>query len=194
MTEWPKYEELKEQIIKIIEDYKTKVTDEELNNKKINQEEKKKVIEAYSRLKNEDKTEYTSFIDRINTGGKPVITLAQKVYSVKFGTEMNLYDFITIKDNEDGDIESNTDNVKITTNLDVNTPGIYDVEYEVKDSDNNVTRETIQVIVQDDDTPTAEIKYSTTESTTENVKATLVNESTDITLINNNGSKSYTFT
>lgn len=194
MTEGQKYEELKEQIIKIIEDYKTKVTDEELNNKKINQEEKKKVIEAYSRLKNEDKTEYTSFIDRINTGGKPVITLAQKVYSVKFGTEMNLYDFITIKDNEDGDIESNTDNVKITTNLDVNTPGIYDVEYEVKDSDNNVTRETIQVIVQDDDTPTAEIKYSTTESTTENVIATLVNESTDITVINNNGSKSYTFT
>ena len=43
MTEGQKYEELKEQIIKIIEDYKTKVTDEELNNKKINQEEKNKL-------------------------------------------------------------------------------------------------------------------------------------------------------
>ena len=194
MTEEQKYEELKEQIIKIIEDYRSKATEEELNNKKVNQEEKKKVVEAYNRLKNEDKTEYTDFINKINAGGKPVITLVEKIYSVKYGTEMNLYDFITIKDNEDGNIEANADNVKITTNLDTKNPGTYNVEFEVTDSDNNVTRATMQVIVQEPEIPTVEIEYSTTEPTTENVVATLVNESTDIIVTNNNGSKSYTFT
>lgn len=42
--------------------------------------------------------------------------------------------------------------------------------------------------------PTAEIEYSTTQLTNKDVTATLVNENMDITVINNNGSKTYTFT
>ena len=42
--------------------------------------------------------------------------------------------------------------------------------------------------------PTVEISYSTTETTKENVKATLVNESEEIIVTNNNGSREYTFT
>ncbi len=42
--------------------------------------------------------------------------------------------------------------------------------------------------------PTAEIAYSTTELTNQDVTATLVNENMDITVTNNNGSKTYTFT
>ena len=42
--------------------------------------------------------------------------------------------------------------------------------------------------------PTAEIEYSTTKLTNQDVTATLVNENMDITVTNNNGSKTYTFT
>lgn len=42
--------------------------------------------------------------------------------------------------------------------------------------------------------PTAEVEYSTTNKTNQDVVATLVNPSTEITVLNNNGNKSYTFT
>ena len=42
--------------------------------------------------------------------------------------------------------------------------------------------------------PTAEIQYSTTQTTGGTVTATLVNESEDITIINNGGKRDYTFT
>lgn len=42
--------------------------------------------------------------------------------------------------------------------------------------------------------PTAQIEYDITEKTTKNVIAKLVNPSTDITITNNNGSNTYTFT
>ncbi len=42
--------------------------------------------------------------------------------------------------------------------------------------------------------PTAEVEYSTTKLTNQNVIATLVNENMDIRVTNNNGSKTYTFT
>jgi len=44
------------------------------------------------------------------------------------------------------------------------------------------------------DPPTAEIEYSTTSSTTGSVTVELVNPSTEITVTNNNGNTSYTFT
>ena len=43
-------------------------------------------------------------------------------------------------------------------------------------------------------TPTAEVTYSTTEKTNQDVVVTLVNPSTEIRVLNNNGSTSYTFT
>ncbi len=42
--------------------------------------------------------------------------------------------------------------------------------------------------------PTAEIEYSTKETTNQNVTATLVNKSTEITVTNNDGKDTYTFT
>ena len=73
-TEAEKYEKLKVEAIKTIEDYKAKATEEELNNKKTNAEEKTAVIEAYNKLKDEDKTPYTEFINKVKQGGSPVIT------------------------------------------------------------------------------------------------------------------------
>lgn len=48
--------------------------------------------------------------------------------------------------------------------------------------------------ITDNEHPTAGIGYSTTEPTTKNVVARLVNPSTNITITNNNGSDTYTFT
>ena len=42
--------------------------------------------------------------------------------------------------------------------------------------------------------PTAEIEYSTTEMTNQDVVATVVNPSTEITITNNDGKDTYTFT
>lgn len=42
--------------------------------------------------------------------------------------------------------------------------------------------------------PTAEVQYSTTNKTNQDVVVTLVNPSTEITVLNNNGSTTYTFT
>jgi len=94
-----------------------------------------------------DKVEYTEFINRIKQGGKPIITLVENSYSIIVGTQINLYNFITIKDNEDGVIESNSENVKITTNLDTSVPGLYTVEYEVTDFDKNVSTISIEITV-----------------------------------------------
>ena len=106
---------------------------------------------------------------------------------------MNLYDFITIKDNEDGNIVPTSENVKIETNLNTNVPGTYEVTYEVSDSDKNTSTAKMQVVVADMEIPTAEVKYSITELTNQDVTATLTNESEEITIINNNGNRTYTF-
>jgi len=60
---------------------------------------------------------------------------------------------------------------------------------------NNI-KGTVTAIVKNIDRqkPTATIKYSTTSKTTDKVTATLVNESEPITITNNKGNKTYTFT
>ena len=148
-TEAEKYEELKVEAIKVIEDYKAKATEEELNNKKTNAEEKTVVIEAYNKLKDEDKTPYTEFINKVKQGGSPVITkVSNESLKYKEGTEIDLYSLITIKDNEDGEIKVNKDNVKVTTNLDTTKAGTYKVTYEVTDKDGNKTTLELQIVIE----------------------------------------------
>ena len=141
-TEDKEYQELKAQSIKTIEDYKAKASEEELNNKKINAKEKENVIQAYNKLKEEDKKTFTEFINRILAGGKPL--------TYKKGTNIDLYSLIKITDNEDGNIVSNKNNVKITTNLNIEKAGIYDVKYVVCDQDKNESTLIIQIVIEED--------------------------------------------
>ena len=158
------YEQLKAQYIKTITDYQTNVTDEELNNKKINSEEKNAVIDAYNKLKDEDKTPYTEFIDRIKKGGKPIVTVSTSAkLSYKEGENVDLYSLITIKDNEDGEIESNKNNVKITTDLDIEKSGTYDVTYEVIDQDGNKTTLKLQIVIEENTEPRFKIDLGTSK-------------------------------
>ena len=70
--------------------------------------------------------------------------------------------------------------------------------FEYKDSSDtenwNVKQHKAKVDWIDKTAPTAEVRYSTTESTDKPVVATLVNESEDITITNNGTSREYTFT
>ncbi len=86
ITPEEQYAKIKAEAIKIIEDYQAKATEEELNDKEANKEEKNAVIESYNKLRDEDKTPYTEFINRIISGGdnKASINSTKYVISEEF--------------------------------------------------------------------------------------------------------------
>ena len=139
------YFELRKELINIIENYMKKVTEEELNNKVINFKEKAYIVGVYELLRENDQKQYTTLIDAIKRGGSPIITVTGKSFSYEIGTNIDLYKFIEVTDNEDGNILIDENSIIITTDLENNKPGIYQVKYEVKDSDNNISTETIQI-------------------------------------------------
>ena len=80
---------------------------------------------------------------------KPVIYANDRL--VILGDELNVYEGVTAKDEEDGDI---TWKVKvISNNVDVNKAGGYKVTYEVTDSDNLTVQKTINIIVKENEAP-----------------------------------------
>ena len=141
------YNEQKSQIIQIIEDYKNNVTMEEIQNKRIDSQKKAEVINAYNSLSIEDQSQYTQFINQLKIGGIPKITLKSDKISINKNENLDLYSLITIYDNEDFIIEANENNVKIETNLDNTKSGKYVATYKVKDSDNNISEQTIEILV-----------------------------------------------
>ena len=157
------YESNKDYYINIINNYKNKVTDEELNNKNINYIEKNKVLNAYNYLNTNDKKEYTSLINRIKKGGAPIITIKDNIKSTyNIDDNIDLYSLISADDNEDGNITIDKNSTSIISDL-TNKEGVYTIKYIVKDSDNNEsTKElNIEIInnkkddeVKEDDTPT----------------------------------------
>ncbi len=149
IDEEEEYTKLKEKCIAIIEEYMNNVTEEELNNKLINTEEKAKVIDAYNKLRESDRASYNEFISRLQAGGLPIITVIGEQLGYEEGTEIDLYSLITVKDNEDGDIIPSKDTVMVTTDLDINKAGIYDVTYEVTDSDGNKNSITIEITIKE---------------------------------------------
>ncbi len=138
------YSMLRQTMIDIIESYKNTVTEEELNNKNINFTQKANVIYAYKQLNSNDQKNYQEFINQIIAGGKPIIT-GNKNLEYTVGQQVNLYSLISANDNEDGLIEINSESTKISTNLDLKKPGNYFINYQVSDSDQNIS--TYQVLV-----------------------------------------------
>ncbi len=147
------YEQLKPSLITIIENYKAKVTESELNNKFINFKEKAKVIDAYMRLREEDKIPYTSLITAIQKGGSPIVTAKAEKLEYKIGEKINLYSLISATDNEDGTIIIDKTSTTIDTKLDTDIAGNYKVTYKVSDSDNNITTKIIYIEIIDDSLP-----------------------------------------
>ena len=163
-TEEVTYAELKKEYEAILEAYKAKVTEEELQNKSKNLDEKSRVISAYDKLKEEDRTEYSELIQKIKKGGSPTILIEDEIIKVgqdkdpKKIKDLDLYSLITIIDNEDLVIDSNSTNVTIETNLDRSQVGIYSLKYTVRDSDGNIATKTIQISVEQDGSESASTK------------------------------------
>lgn len=140
------YQSLRDKIISFLNNYKEKVTDEELNNRIINFREKNQVINYYEQLKDNDKEPYKELIMRIKRGGVPKIDyIGESEY--KLGSIVDLYQLITAQDNEDYDISINSSNTKIDTQIDFNQAGEYKVTYFVNDSDKNVANYEVNIKV-----------------------------------------------
>ena len=141
------YAQLKVHLVGIIEAYKQKVTEEELQNKRINYEEKTQIIDAYNQLREQDKIPYTSLINQIKQGGIPKITVIAPTLEFEKGTPIDVYTFIKAVDNEDGEIVIDKTSTVVKTNLKNDEAGSYFVTYEVSDSDNNVATKTIEITI-----------------------------------------------
>ena len=98
------YIQLKQHLVSMIEEYKQKVTEQELNNRLINIKEKTSIINAYNQLREIDQIPYIELINSIEKGGSPVITVVADKLDYDIGTQINLYSLIKAMDNEDGPI------------------------------------------------------------------------------------------
>ena len=98
------YIQLKQYLVSIIEEYRQKATEEELNNKLINIKEKASIINAYNQLREIDQIPYIELINSIEKGGSPVITVVADKLDYDIGTQINLYSLIKAMDNENGPI------------------------------------------------------------------------------------------
>ena len=141
------YAQLKVHLTHIIETYKQKVTEEELQNKRINYEEKTEIIRAYNQLKEEDKVPYTAFINRIKQGGVPTIVVIAESLEYDKGTPIDVYTLIKAVDNEDGVITIDKNSTVVRTNLKNDEAGTYFVTYEVSDADKNIATKTIEITI-----------------------------------------------
>ena len=74
----------------------------------------------------------------------PVITASDK--TIKVGEEFNPLEGVTANDTEDGDI---TGQIVVDNKVDINTSGVYEVVYSVKDSQEKETSLTIKVTVEE---------------------------------------------
>ena len=141
------YAQLKVHLVGILEAYKQKVIEEELQNKRINYEEKTQIIDAYNQLREQDKIPYTSLINKIKQGGIPKITVITPTLEFEKGTPIDVYTFIKAVDNEDGEIVIDKNSTVVRTNLKNDEAGTYFVTYEVSDSDRNIGTKTIEIII-----------------------------------------------
>lgn len=143
------YESSKIKMIELIKNYKEKVSETELENKRINAQTKSEVVFAFENLEEKDRADFVSLIEKIKRGGAPKFVFEKEKYSFKFGEEIDLYSLAKIYDCEDFEIECNSKNVIVQTNLNKNVAGEYSVSYLVSDSDGNRVSKTIYVSVDD---------------------------------------------
>lgn len=95
----------------------------------------------------------------------------QKIY-VKLGNEEFTLPEVTANDAVDGKVEVT---IQGKENIDVTTQGEYEVTYLAKDTLDNVTTITVTVVV-DGTAPKADVNYSTTVLTKENVIVTIISD------------------
>lgn len=138
------YQNSKTLLIKKIEDYKTKATKEEIENKRINPKQKIDVICAFNALEQADQEPYIEFIESFKRGGVPTLTF-KKVSPIKQNTELDLYSLVDVFDNEDGNIE--IENITISPEFNSAKVGKQTLTFFATDSDGNVSSGEITIEV-----------------------------------------------
>lgn len=140
------YQDSKQYLINKIQTYKDNVTIDEIQNRRINPKQKVDILCAYNALKSEDRIQFDQFVQEITSGGAPTITLAKDNVQIKRNNNFDFYSLLTIHDNEDGEILSNSQNT-IIQNFDKSKLGTQSVTIVVSDSDNNTSLVTLTVEV-----------------------------------------------
>lgn len=84
-----------------------------------------------------------------NKVGEYPVVLPARNLTFYVGEEVDLYSIITATDKEDGEIVISEDNTNIIGEIDFYTPGVYNLTFEVKDSDGNVSICALVIIVEE---------------------------------------------
>lgn len=137
---------LRDYLCGVIQEYAARVSDEVLNNKKLDTAEKSKILLAYHSLAPSEQTPYAEFIAHLQQGGSPVVTYLGET-SYPLGTNLDLLSLVTLRDNEDGELSK--DRLKVTANLRTDQAGDYEIVYTAKDSDENETTLAVQIKITD---------------------------------------------
>ena len=157
------YELLKTELTKLIEDYRDGVSEEELADVSANRPMKNKVLTAYLNLHTEERTEYTEFVEKLKekdvengvegteeaSGILYVTTPGTARIAAGYNIEEFLYESVAAYDNNFNKIQLTKDNITISTQLDVETPGTYTVDYTVTAEGASGTG-TLTVVVNED--------------------------------------------
>lgn len=132
-----KYQNLRTVLVAQIENYRNRASEEELNNRYLNAEEKNEVIAAISFLREEDAAPYAELRERIIKGGIPTLTPKNPAPVFYLGYNLDLYKLVTAADNEDGELAVNATTTQITGTVDISVVGVYPITYSIADSDGN---------------------------------------------------------
>lgn len=144
------YEYVKNEYTEVINNYQNYLLENsnELNDKGDNLLEKNKVLSMYEKLKIEDQKSFTKLIEKIKKGGSPIIKLKEKQITINQNDEtFDIFKNIIITDPEDIYIISDSSSVKFKKGLDISKVGEQLIEFEVIDSDGNISTSSFTVNV-----------------------------------------------
>lgn len=142
------YEMYKERVNGYIEEFLAENEGKDFDNPFVNSKELSKISDLISKFTPEDQAPYAGIF---TNGSTPVITFGSDSYTY----EANTFDMeqfkseITITDVEEGTIDVNGDNVKITSDIDWGKAGTYTITVEVTDIHGNVATAEITVTIVD---------------------------------------------
>ncbi len=165
------YNLLKTYLVGQIESYKSRLSDEVLNNKNADVAAKNRIVSAYRTLKGADQEPYREFIQRLRRGGVPEITYSgRREYTV--GEDVDFTQLVSARDGEDGDYAITE--ITVESNVNLHQAGQYSLAYIVSDSDCNKVTLRIPITVAEADKPiTAEPKPDVTVPTQSAVDSTV---------------------
>ena len=127
-----------------IDEYDGDITDKVQITGEIDAENYGEYVLTYKATDNSNNQTEVNRIIKVVDEIKPKIICEQEELKIKQGTQIDTQ--CKAQDNYDGDI---TKEMKITGNYDINTPGTYNIQYQVKDAAGNETTKDYKIIVEE---------------------------------------------